>query len=63
MADRNFSEVDVRRMLEDATSLEADIEAGRWVIHTLHDRRPWHIIVEPDSSLGLLVVVTAYPID
>jgi hypothetical protein len=63
MADRDFSEVDLRRMLEDAMSVEADIEMGRWVIHTVHDRRPWHIIVEPDSSLNLLVVVTAYPID
>jgi hypothetical protein len=63
MADRSFSEVDVRRMLEDAKSYEADIESGRWVIHTVHDRCPWHIIVEPDSSLNLLVIVTAYPID
>jgi hypothetical protein len=40
MVDRNFSEVVLRRMLEDASGLEADIEPGRWVIHTAHDRRP-----------------------
>ena len=40
MADRSFSEVDVRRMLEDAKTYEPDIESGRWVIYTVHDRRP-----------------------
>jgi hypothetical protein len=62
MIDRDFSEVDLRRMLAEATDLRADIEAGRWVAVTTHTSRPWEVILEPDESLELLVVVTAYPV-
>lgn len=61
MIDRGFTEVDLRQMLDDATGYRADIEPGRWVIGTFHENRPWDIIVEPDTTLELLVVITAYP--
>src|SRR5207247_689811 len=47
MADRHFTEVDIRQMLEDASSLRPDVEEGRWIIASRHHRRAWEIIVEP----------------
>ena len=61
MVDRGFSEIDLREMLETASDYEADHAQGRWLIHTIHSDRPWDVVVEPDESLKLLVVVTAYP--
>jgi hypothetical protein len=29
---------------------------------SLHARRPWEVIVEPDEEIRLLIVVTAYPV-
>ena len=62
MVDRDFTEVDLRRMLEHATRLRAGVVYGRWVVETWHARRPWEIIVEPDEEMQLLVVITAYPV-
>ncbi len=62
MEDRQFNDVDLRTMLSLASSYQQDIVEGRWVIDTRHDRHPWEVIVEPDSDLELLVVVTAYPV-
>jgi hypothetical protein len=63
MIDRDFSEVDLRRMLEHGAGLREDIVDGRWVVETWHQRHPWHVIVEPDFGARVLVVVTAYPVD
>lgn len=63
MADRDFSEIDLRRMLSVASGLRRDIVSGRWVIETSHRRKPWELIVEPDSDTHLLVVITAYPVE
>lgn len=63
MADRRFTEVDLRSMLDRATSHRGDIVPGRWVIETRHARRDWEVIVEPDSDLELLIVITAYPVE
>jgi len=63
MSDRRFTEIDLRGMLARATGLKRDYEPGRWVVETRHRRRLWYVIVEPDSEAGLLVVVTAYPLD
>jgi hypothetical protein len=50
-------------MFDKATSFKRDIVEGRWVIRTRYRRRPWEIIVEPDSTENLLVVITAYPLE
>lgn len=63
MTDRGFTEIDLRRMLGVAVRRRPDIEAGRWIIETWHDRQRWEIIVEPDDELRQLVVITAYPVD
>jgi len=61
MEDRRFTEFNLRRMLESATDLRPDIISGRWVIVARFRRRGWEIIVEPDSDIRRLVVITAYP--
>jgi hypothetical protein len=62
MEDRDFNELDLRRMLQHARAFRSDIVEGRWVIETRHHGRPWEIIVEPDLGELLLVVITAYPV-
>ena len=62
MEDREFNEIDLRAMLEDALAYRPDAVEGRWIIEARHhDRRRWEIIVEPDEIEHLLVVITAYP--
>ena len=60
MVDREFTELDLRHMLEDASSLRPDVEEGRWVVTARHRRRVWEIVVEPDEAERVLVVITAY---
>jgi hypothetical protein len=62
MVDREFTEVDLRQMLEDASSIRHDVEEGRWLIASRHRGRPWEIVVEPDEAERVLVVITAYPV-
>jgi hypothetical protein len=62
MIDRQFSEVDLRRMLEQASDLREDIVEGRWVVEAWHSKVPWEVIVEPDFDAQRTVVVTAYPV-
>ena len=62
MEDRQFNEVDLRTMLSKASSYRHDIAEGRWVIDTRHQGHPGEVIVEPESEVALLVVVTAYPV-
>ena len=62
MTERGFGELELRRMLSSATSLEDDALAGRWVARTRLHRRAWEVIVEPDADAQLLVVITAYPV-
>ncbi len=59
---RAFTEVDLRRMMEHATSYEWDIVEGRWVIETRRGRARWHVIVEPIPEKEILEVVTIYEV-
>lgn len=63
MVDRRFSEVDLRSMMASAVELREDAEPGRWLVETSHESRPWEMIVEPDSTDRLVVVITAYPVE
>jgi hypothetical protein len=63
MEDRDFSELDLRSMLERAKGYHADVVEDRWVIETSLASRQWEVIVEPDDNAHLLVIVTAYPIE
>jgi hypothetical protein len=62
MADRDFNEVEVRRMLSVATGLRPGVVPGRWIVGTGHRRAAWEVIVEPDLDAQLVVVITAYPV-
>ncbi|MEY4546077.1 MAG: hypothetical protein RL685_2272 [Pseudomonadota bacterium] len=63
MVDRDFTEVDLRSMLERASNFSPDVVEGRFVIATRHATRRWEVIVEPDDEDQLLVVVTAYAVE
>ena len=60
MEQREITEVDLRSMLQRASSYASSVVEGRFMIHTTHQNRPWVVIVEPDPAERLLVVVTAY---
>jgi hypothetical protein len=62
MEDRDFTEVDLRPMLDAASSYRPDLVPERFVIETRHGGRDWEVIVEPDQAEALLVIVTAYPV-
>jgi hypothetical protein len=62
MEDRDFSEVDLRTMLEAATGYREDVVDGRFVIETRHRKANWEVIVEPDKMAYSLVVITAYAV-
>lgn len=62
MADRDFTELDVRSMLHRATRVRRDVEPGRWIASTHRRRRRWEVIVEPDLEVQVLTVITAYPV-
>jgi hypothetical protein len=62
MADRDFTELDIRSMLQRAMRVRRDIVPGRWVVGTRLGRRRWDVIVEPDPEVRVLIVVTAYPV-
>lgn len=57
MEDRDFTEVDLRRMFAGATDVRPGTVDGRFVVETSHRGGPWHIIVEPDDELRCIVVV------
>lgn len=60
MVDRSLNEVDLRRMLEEATGFRPDFVGGRFVIETRHDGRYWEVIVEPILEERILLAITAY---
>ena len=60
MLDRGFNEVDLRTMLTDAVTCTVDASPGRWRVETTWSGQGWRVIVEPDESRKVVVVVTAY---
>ena len=61
MADRDFTEADLRTMLQDADGWTVTPNPERYLISCRLAGRPWKIVVEPDEVEQLLVVVTAFP--
>jgi hypothetical protein len=61
MEERDFSEVELRTMVADATDLARARHPGRYIASTRFHGRPWVVILEPDASDQLLWVVTAHP--
>lgn len=62
MHDREFTELDLRAMLERALRFRRAETNDRWVIETKYRRHPWEVVVEPDFDGRTLVIVTAYPV-
>ena len=62
MEQRGVTEIDVRAMLERATTYERSVVEGRFMIYAVHKQRPWIVIVEPDVEAKLLIVVTPYEV-
>jgi hypothetical protein len=60
MIARDFTELDLRTMMHDATGFRVDVVDGRWVIEARRRGKPWEVIVEPDMTGRRLVVITAY---
>jgi hypothetical protein len=63
MEDRGFSEVDLRGMLEAGARLRRDVAEGRYRVETALRERLWEVVVEPDFSRRVLVVVTAFSVE
>lgn len=61
MEEREFSEVELRTMVADATDLTAARHPDRYVATTRLHGRPWVVILEPDVHDRLVWVVTAHP--
>lgn len=63
MEDRNFTEAELRQMLEEAYGYRPDVVQDRWIIEARHAGQAWEVIVEAHADIRKLVVVTAYPVE
>lgn len=61
MEEREFSEVELRTMLLNASRVASARRPGRFVAAMRHRGVPWSVVLEPDESERLLYVVTAFP--
>ncbi len=61
MEERQFSEVELRTMLADATRVVSARRPGRFLVTTRHRGTAWAVVLAPDGNEQLLFVVTAFP--
>ena len=61
MEEREFTELELRRMIDLATSITPGRVPGRFLVATRFQGTPWSIVLEPDSDERLVYVVTAFP--
>jgi len=62
MIDRDFSEADLRLMIEVADGFRPGSSGGRWNVETVHHGNKWEVVVEPDELDRVIVVITAYKV-
>jgi len=60
MEERQFSEVELRTMLTDATRIVSARRPGRFLVTSRQGGKPWVVVLEPDEDEQLLFVVTAF---
>jgi hypothetical protein len=60
MVQRDFTEIDLRIMLDSTNEIKPDIVDGRWIAKTRYQNANWEVIVEPDYDEKVQVIVTAY---
>jgi hypothetical protein len=63
MEDRQFTEVDLRELLEDASAFRPAVIPGRFVVETTRGGGTWEVVVEPDEVEKSLIIVTAYEVE
>ena len=61
MIDRDFTELDLRRMFQTTITVRAGVWP-RWEIRTWFAGVRWKLIVEPDPQRYVLILVIAYPV-
>ena len=62
MIDRDFSEADLRLMMDAADGLRPGVSLGRWIVEAPHHGDAWEVVVEPDELDRVIVVITAYKV-
>jgi hypothetical protein len=63
MEEREFTELELRRMLDHPTSITPGRFPGRFQVATRFHGGPWIVVLEPDSDDRLVWVVTAFPLE
>jgi hypothetical protein len=63
MDERELSEVELRTMITDTTSLVPAKHPARYLANTRSRGQPWTVVLEPDPEDQLIYVVSAYPRD
>jgi hypothetical protein len=61
-AKRDFTEIELRRMMEHASNFREDRHEGRWILDTRFREKAWEVIVEPMADEVKLEVITAYEV-
>ena len=62
MRDRQFTETDLRDMLECAMRVSPNHEPDRWVAETQWRGAAWEVVLEPLVDERTLLVITAYKV-
>lgn len=61
MEEREFSEVDLRAMLEQPLDVTPMGRRGRCRVRARHGGREWIVVLEPEEEERVVIAVTAYP--
>ena len=62
MGQRDFNEAELRMMLEEASGIVPDEDAGRWLVLTNFRGVAWNVVLEPDHAQRIIVVITAFEV-
>lgn len=62
MIERDFSEADLRLMIEVADGLRLAGSTRRWIVETVHLGDAWEVVVQADELDRVIVVITAYKV-
>lgn len=60
MEERDFTETELRRMLNGVRGVHPDAGARRYRAYGLHRNYRWTIVLEPDPQAKVVVVITAF---
>lgn len=62
MIERDFTEFELRGMIEEAFGMRQSSVPGRWIVETNLGRHGFEVVLEPDFGSREVVVVTAHAI-